>query len=89
VSTVALPVAVTMHNASTALRSVQAALAQGGDLVLDAAALAELDTAAVALLLQARRLANAKGVAFRLQAAPPKLTALAQLYGVESLLGST
>lgn len=87
-STVALPAAVTMQNASAALRSVEAALAQGGDLVVDASALAELDTSAVALLLQARRLAQGRGVGFRLQAPPAKLSALAQLYGVEPLLSA-
>ncbi len=87
-STVLLPAAVTMQNASAALRSVEAALAQGGDLVVDASALAELDTSAVALLLQARRLAQARGVGFSLQAPPAKLSALAQLYGVEPLLSA-
>ena len=87
-STVLLPAAVTMQNASAALRSVEAAVAQGGELVVDASALAELDTSAVALLLQARRLAKAKGLAFRLQAPPAQLTALAQLYGVEPLLSA-
>ena len=87
-SVVQLPAAVTMQNASAALRSVEAAVAQGGELVVDASALAELDTSAVALLLQARRLAQAKGLGFRLQAPPARLTALAQLYGVEPLLSA-
>ena len=40
----------------------------------------------MALLLQARRLAQARGVGFMLTGAPPKLMALAKLYGVGSLL---
>ena len=83
---VALPVSVTMGDASAALRTIEAALAAGGDLALDASALQNVDTAAVALLLQARRLAQARGVGFSLRNAPPKLVALARLYGVASLL---
>ena len=52
----------------------------------DASALTDVDTAAVALLLQARRLAQASGSAVTLANAPDKLVALARLYGVESLL---
>lgn len=86
---VALPASVTMDDASAALRAIEASLAalrSGGDLAIDASALHEVDTAAVALLLQARRLAQARGVGFALHGAPPKLVALARLYGVESLL---
>ncbi len=84
---VTLPASVTMHDASAALRSIQAALAAGdGRLEIDASALAEVDTAAVALLLHARRLAQARGGSLTLTHAPEKLMALARLYGVESLL---
>lgn len=88
-SRVDLPADVTMQQASAALRDIEAALAQGGDLVVDASAVTELDTSAVALLLQARRLAQARGVGFELAGAPDKLRALAGLYGVESLLGGS
>ena len=84
---VALPASVTMHDASAALRSIETALAAGsGPLEIDASALTDVDTAAVALLLQARRLAQASGSAVTLANAPDKLVALARLYGVESLL---
>lgn len=83
----ALPASVTMGDASQALRAVEAALAAGSPLEVDASALADVDTAAVALLLQAQRLAQARGSAFTLRGAPPKLVALARLYGVASLLG--
>ena len=83
-----LPAQVTMDDASAALREVQAALGRGdGPLRIDASALDELDTAAVALLLHARRLAGARG--FELIGAPAKLTDLARLYGVDSLLGGS
>ena len=85
-SAYALPASVTMPTATTALRGVEAALAAGGDLEIDASAVVELDTAAIALLLQSRRLAIQRGVGFSLRGAPPKLQALAALYGVESLL---
>jgi phospholipid transport system transporter-binding protein len=58
-----------------------------GPLVVDAAALAEFDSAALAVLLQARRQADAAGRGFELRGAPPKLVQLAQLYGVAGLLG--
>jgi phospholipid transport system transporter-binding protein len=89
VSVVNLPADVTMQQASAALREIEAALAQGGDLVVDASAVTELDTSAVALLLQARRLAQARGLGFELAGVPDKLRALAGLYGVESLLGGS
>jgi phospholipid transport system transporter-binding protein len=84
-----LPQTLTLEVARAALDAMQAAAdAQGGDtLAIDASALTVFDTAALALLLQARRLAPAGGRAFEVQGAPPKLTQLAQLYGVAELLG--
>jgi phospholipid transport system transporter-binding protein len=85
---VALPATLTLAHACAALRTIEARLAAGGDLRLDASGVQDLDTSAVALVLQARRLAQARGVGFSLAAAPPKLQALAQLYGVSSPLAS-
>ncbi len=66
----------------------QALPADGSARIIDATALREFDTAALALLLQARRLAQAGGSqAFEVRGAPPKLVQLAQLYGVSELLG--
>lgn len=81
-----LPERLTLPHAAAALRSIEAALAAGGDLRLDGSAVVDLDTSAVALLLQAQRLARARGVACVLHDVPGKLQTLAQLYGVESLL---
>ena len=53
---------------------------------VDASDLAELDTSALAVLLQARRAAQARGLHWQLEGAPPKLRQLAGLYGVETLL---
>ncbi|MEO7243919.1 MAG: STAS domain-containing protein, partial [Rubrivivax sp.] len=86
----ALPARVTLEEATTVLRGLEAALEAappgGGALHIDAAGVVELDTAAVALLLQARRLARARGLGFTLTGAPDALRALADLYGVESLI---
>jgi len=84
---VALPAQVTMADASAALRTLEAALASGtGPLQVDASGLVELDSAAVSLLLHVQRLAAARGRSMVLQSPPPKLVALAELYGVASLL---
>jgi len=61
--------------------------ADGSASVIDASALREFDTSALALLLQAKRLAQAAGRGFEVHGAPPKLQQLAQLYGVHELLG--
>ncbi len=60
-------------------------LGDGAEAV-DAGALQNFDTSAIALLLEARRRAQAKGRGFTVRNAPPKLRELARLYGVESLL---
>jgi len=60
---------------------------QAGPLVVDASPLQDFDSAALAVLLQLRRQADAAGRGFELQGAPPKLVQLAQLYGVAGLLG--
>lgn len=84
-----LPRSLTLATAAGALDALQstAAAAAGGDtLTVDASALEAFDSAALAVLLQARRLAQARGLAWRVRGAPPKLTQLAQLYGVAELL---
>ena len=83
-----LPPTLTLDCAAAALDTLRAdADSSQGVLTVDASALTAFDTAALALLLQARRLAQAAGRAFEVQGAPPKLTQLAQLYGVAELLG--
>lgn len=78
----------TLAEAAQALRALDAALAQpgNGSFVVDASALRSFDSAALALLLQARRQAEAKGRGFEVQGAPAPLVQLAQLYGVDQLL---
>lgn len=74
--------------ASATIAEAKALLAQLGDdaEVVDAAALQTFDTAAIALLLEAHRRAKARGAAFRVKNAPPRLRQLARIYGVEELL---
>lgn len=75
-----LPASATFGDASRLV-----ALLDGADTV-DASQLQAFDTSAIALLLEARRRAQARGAVFRVTGAPPKLRQLAQLYGVEELL---
>lgn len=70
------------------VQSMQAAPA-GAAWQLDASALTEFDSSALALLLSCRRQALALGHAFEVQHMPPKLQQLASLYGVSALLGAS
>jgi phospholipid transport system transporter-binding protein len=54
--------------------------------VIDASPLQQFDTSALAVLLECQRLAQAWGKGFSVRQAPPKLAALAKLYGVDQLL---
>ena len=56
--------------------------------VVDASALTAFDSSTIALLMEARRRAQAAGKAVCVQGLPEKLQALAALYGVEGLLSS-
>jgi phospholipid transport system transporter-binding protein len=87
----ALPATLTLAQANEAVRAIENLLGQGtvekGALVIDAAALANFDTSAIAVLLEARRLAQAAGRTISVHAAPPAMVELAGLYGVDGLLG--
>ncbi|MED5622219.1 STAS domain-containing protein [Ideonella sp. BN130291] len=84
-----LPETVTLREAQDTLRMLSQALQRdGGDLLtVDASPLREFDSAALAVLLECRRLAQAWGKRFAVHGAPLKLSGLARLYGVEGLLG--
>jgi phospholipid transport system transporter-binding protein len=82
-----LPATATLAQASALVRDVEQALAAGDcPLRIDASALASFDTSVIAVLLQARRLAQAAGRDCVVTGAPRQLRQLAQLYGVEELL---
>ena len=57
-----------------------------GVLRVDASAVTASDSSTIALLLEARRQAEAAGRGFEVAGAPSKLVDLARLYGVDALL---
>ena len=74
--------------AQTVPAAVAAAVAAGsGPLQVDASQLTAFDSSTIALLLHARRLAQAAGCGFEVTGAPAQLAQLARLYGVEELVG--
>ncbi len=82
-----LPATVTLQEAASLAATLPAEVAAGsGVLRIDASALRAVDSSALALLLQARRLAQAAGRTVVVDGAPPKLQQLAQLYGLDGLL---
>jgi phospholipid transport system transporter-binding protein len=56
------------------------------DVVVDASALRQFDSSALAVLLECRRQALAAGKAFSVQGAPERLLQLAGVYGVAALI---
>ena len=85
---IALPATLTLADASATLASLLEAIAADPAPVLDATGLQTLDSAAVAVLLQCRRSALAAGKPLQIVGAPPKLSQLAQLYGVDELVAA-
>jgi len=83
-----LPATITAKVATAAQRLLTQALKSepDGPVVIDASNLSQFDSSALAVLLECQRAAQAWGKAFTLRNAPPKLTALAKLYGVDVLL---
>jgi len=83
-----LPSAVTLAQARDTLRMLAQAVPQEPDaeVTVDASGLKRFDTSALAVLLECRRLAQSGGRAFAVRQVPPKLAALAALYGVDALL---
>jgi phospholipid transport system transporter-binding protein len=82
-----LPAVATLHEAAALAATLPAAVAAGtGVLHIDAHALKSVDSSTLALLLQARRVAQAAGRTVVVDGAPPKLQQLARLYGLEGLV---
>ena len=84
-----LPATLTSREARVTLRMLKQALQSEGSegpVVVEAGSLQALDSAALAVLLEVERLAVAWGRAFVVRGVPPKLAALAKLYGVDVLL---
>lgn len=76
------------HGASAAFaRSLpQTVQLRPGELVVDASALQQFDSSALAVLLECRRQALAAGKNFSVQGMPTRLHELAALYGVQALI---
>jgi phospholipid transport system transporter-binding protein len=84
-----LPASLTLRDAPAALDSLRQALAADTGPVwrIDAAPVAQLDTSALAVLLECARMAAAAKRPLEIVGVPPRLGDLAQLYGVDELLG--
>ena len=84
----ALPEKLTQSQATACLHGLSAALAGTTEaaVVVDATALREFDSAALAVLLQLRRDCLAAKRSFAVRAMPPRLADLAALYGIGELL---
>ncbi|HEX7440165.1 MAG TPA: STAS domain-containing protein [Caldimonas sp.] len=85
-----LPATITMREARDTLRMLSQALQRepGAAAIVNAGSLQQLDSAALAVLLECERLAQAWGKTFTIREAPAKLIALAKLYGVDALLSA-
>ena len=83
-----LPATITNREARDTLRMLSQALQRerDPDIVVNASTLQQFDSAALAVLLECERLAQAWGKGFAIRQAPPKLVALARLYGLDALL---
>jgi phospholipid transport system transporter-binding protein len=84
-----LPAALTLRDARSALAVLEPAIAaaDGATISIDAAALTDIDSASLAVLLQCRRLTEARQRVFEVRNSPARLVDLAKLYGVSDLLG--
>ena len=83
-----LPTKLTHDEAPACMRMLQQGLAGQTDTstVVDASALAQFDSSALAVLLECRRESSALGRSFAVKGLPSRLRELASLYGVAGLL---
>lgn len=76
-----------LQQALTASTASTASIATDTALVLDASALMQFDTSALAVLLECRRTVLAQGRTLQVQGLPVALQQISVLYGVDGLLG--
>lgn len=88
-ATIALPPQLTMADARQVVERLRPQIESDPEPRIDASALATLDSSAIALLLECRRIAAAAGKPLTIDGAPAKLGELARLYGVAELLSPT
>ena len=65
---------------------LSACVSEGGEAVLDASALTQFDSSALAVILACRRAVLARGAQLRVTGLPERAQALAQVYGLSALL---
>ncbi len=84
-----LPASLTLKDAQAVLESLRQSLAaEAGDVWrIDAAPVTQLDTSALAVLLECSRIAAAAKRKLEIVNAPARMSDLAHLYGVDGLLG--
>jgi phospholipid transport system transporter-binding protein len=88
-SSARLPERLTLDEAAAALATLRAAVAEqgvAGDVTVNAGALRQFDSSAVAVLLELRRDLQPQGRALLVQDWPPRLQDLVRVYGVQDLL---
>jgi len=82
-----LPAQLTLREARQTLAALSGELASAqGEAVLDASPLTQIDSSALAVLLELKRQASARQLRFEVRGAPARLQDLARLYGVQDLL---
>ena len=84
-----LPASLTLKDAQAVLESLRESFAAdtGDTWRIDAGAVAQLDTSALAVLLECSRLAAAGNRRLEIVNPPARMSDLAHLYGVDELLG--
>ncbi len=85
----ALPASLTLRDAQAVLESLRASFAadSGDTWRIDAAQVTQLDTSALAVLLECSRIAAAGKRKLEIVNPPARMSDLAHLYGVDGLLG--
>jgi len=81
-ATLHLPERLTHLEASACLAQLTRDLPTAGSVALDASALTQFDSSALAVLLACQRAAQARGCALQVLGLPPKAQQLAKVYGV-------
>lgn len=84
-----LPASLTLRDAQSVLESLRQSFAAVSGEVwrIDASPVAQLDTSALAVLLECSRMAAAAKRKLEIVGAPARMSDLAHLYGVDGLLG--
>ncbi len=85
-----LPARLTLDEAAATLAALRGAVAgQGAGVVtVDAGALRDFDSSALAVLLELRRELQQQGRSLQVRDWPPRLQDLVKVYGVQELLGA-